>query len=134
MSKKKKSYASKIRQNLRKEKIEIDPLLDATLEELERLGVIRDDLYESYITPKVSPTDSAAEAFVKSLFKEHTNKAGATNIVMASEITEYKNYSDKFNKTVAAIEKMIEARRPEPVKETKPEDPLAKIIRRDLNG
>ena len=121
MSKKKKSYAAKIRQMLRKEKIEIDPLLDATLEELERLGVIRDDLFESY-----QEEDH--------LFKEHTNKAGATNIIMAAEVTEYKNYSDKFNKTVAAIEKMIEARHPVKDDSKQQEDPLAKIIRRDLNG
>ena len=120
MVKKKRSYAEKIRQILKKEKIDIDPLLDATLEELERLGVIRDDLFESY-----QGNDE--------LFKEHTNKAGATNIIMAAEVTEYKNYSDKFNKTVAALEKMIEVRRP--VKDNSiQEDPLAKIIRRDLNG
>ena len=119
MVKKKRSYSAKIRQTLRKEKIDIDPLLDATLEELERLGVIRDDLFESY-----QGKDE--------LFKEHTNKAGATNIIMAAEVTEYKNYSDKFNKTVAALEKMIEVRRP--VKDNSiQEDPLAKIIRRDLN-
>lgn len=121
MSNKKRSYATKIRQILRKEKIEIDPLLDATLEELERLDVIRNDLFGSY-----QKEDN--------LFKKHTNKAGATNIVMAAEVTEYKNYSDKFNKTVAAIEKMIEARRPVKEKEKQQEDPLAKIIRRDLNG
>lgn len=127
MSNQKKSYTAKIRQNLKKEKIKIDPLLDATLEELERLGVIRDDLYESYI----SLEDKNGN---RELFKEHTNKSGATNVIMAAEVTEYKNYSDKFNKTVAALEKMIEARRPEPEKETKPEDPLTKIIRRDLNA
>ncbi len=127
MSTKKKSYAMKVRQNLRKEKITIDPLLDATLEELERLGIIRDDLYNSYT--ELEGVDGKRE-----LFKEYTNKGGATNIIMAAEVTEYKNYSDKFNKTVSALEKMIEARRPEPEKETKPEDPLAKIIRRDLNG
>ena len=121
MSAKKKSYSAKIRQTLRKEKIDIDPLLDATLEELERLGVIRDDLFESY-----QGKDE--------LFKEHTNKAGATNIIMAAEVTEYKNYSDKFNKTVAAIEKMIEVRRPVKDNSKLQEDPLAKIIRRDLNG
>lgn len=121
MSAKKKSYSAKIRQTLRKEKIDIDPLLDATLEELERLGVIRDDLFESY-----QGKDE--------LFKEHTNKAGATNIIMAAEVTEYKNYSDKFNKTVAAIEKMIEVRRPVKDNSKLQEDPIAKIIRRDLNG
>jgi hypothetical protein len=128
MAKKKTSYSAKIRQNLRKEKIEIDPLLDATLEELERLNKIRDDLYESYIASEIDPETNSK------LFKEHTNKAGATNIIIAQEVTEYKNYSDKFNKTVSAIEKMIEVRRPEKVKETKTEDPLAKIIRRDPSG
>lgn len=128
MSAKKKTYAEKIKQRLKEEKIEIDPLLDATLEELERLSVIRDDLYNSYIE---SEPDAETES---KIFKEHTNKAGATNIVIAQEITEYKNYSDKFNKTVAAIEKMIEARRPAQEKETKQEDLLAKIIRRDLSG
>jgi len=128
MTKKKVPYSTKIRQNLRKEKIEIDPLLDATLEELERLNKIRDDLYESYIKSEIDLKTSSK------LFKEHTNKAGATNIIIAQEVTEYKNYSDKFNKTVSAIEKMIEVRRPEKVKETKPEDPLAKIIRRDPSG
>ncbi|WP_027628123.1 hypothetical protein [Ruminiclostridium cellobioparum] len=122
MSTKKRSYAAKIRQTLRKEKIDIDPLLDATLEELERLSVIRDDLFESYQDEDTK------------LFREHTNKAGATNVIMAAEVTEYKNYSDKFNKTVAAIEKMVEARRPVKDDSKQQEDPLAKIIRRDLNA
>lgn len=127
MSKEKKSYTARIRKNLKKEKITIDPLLDAELEEMERLGVIRDDLYNSYM-------DLEDKNGNRELFKEYTNKSGATNIIMAAEVTEYKNYSDKFNKTVAAIEKMIEARKPIPEKETKPEDPLAKIIRRDPCG
>lgn len=122
MSIKKRSYAAKIRQILRKEKIDIDPLLDATLEELERLSVIRDDLFESY-------QDEDAK-----LFREYTNKAGVTNVIIAAEVTEYKNYSDKFNKTVAAIEKMVEARRPVKDDSKQQEDPLAKIIKRDLNA
>lgn len=128
MSSKKKSYVAKIRQNLRKEKIVIDPLLDATLEELERLDRIRNDLYKSYVGSEPDPDTETK------LFKEYTNKAGATNTIIAQEITEYKNYSDKFNKTVAALEKMIEVRRPAPVKEVKPEDPLTKIIRRGQSG
>lgn len=128
MSKNNRTYSNKIKKMLKELDVKIDPLIEATLEELDRLTHIRNDLYDSYNSLEIDPKTG------EKLFREHTNKAGATNIIITQEVTEYKNYSDKFNKTIAALEKMIDSRKPEKEKEEKPEDPLAKIIRRETNG
>jgi hypothetical protein len=104
MPKQEKSYAVKIRKNLKKTGVVVDPLLDGLLEELQRLEKIRNSLYEVY-----SDTSSILE--------KYTNKAGAENIVVSAVVKEYKMYSQRFNEVTKTLEKMLEVRVPEKPKE-----------------
>lgn len=109
-------YAKKIRQNLKKEKVQIDPLLDALLEELERLEKIRFSLYEVF-----HDADDVME--------KYTNKAGAKNTVVNAAVKEYKSYTQRFNEVCKTLDAMLKARLPEKLPEE--EDPLDKLNRRD---
>lgn len=114
MSANKKSYARKIRKNLKKEGVIIDPLLDGLLEELERLENIRESLYDVYTTSDI--------------IEEYTNKGGATNLVINAAVKEYKMYSQRFNEVSKTIENMLKTRVPEKPQD---DDPLDEINRRE---
>lgn len=135
MGYKKKSRADKIRALLRKKNVDIDPLLEGLLEQHERLETIMSDLYSSYaadaeMAQKKAEQKADREGIPRNsaLFKEYTNKSGATNIIISDAVKEYKQYSQRFNETTKTLDMMLRARLPE---EPPKEDPLDTLNKRE---